>query len=107
MFGSIFGRPLDSVPVIDLPRRTRHSRSVATNRPRTAHDFQMIAKATAKRERKGRKLVRDAIRAAEGVRWQKRMVAARAEARRISAAVNAEALAVYRELEAEQLGLNG
>jgi hypothetical protein len=71
-------------------------------RPRTAHDFLMIAKATAKRERKGRKLVRDAVRNAEGVRWQKRMIAARAEAKRISAAVKAEALAVYHELEAER-----
>jgi hypothetical protein len=65
-------------------------------RPRTAHDFLMIAKATAKRERKGRKLVRDAVRNAEG------MIAARAEAKRISAAVKAEALAVYHELEAER-----
>jgi hypothetical protein len=72
-------------------------------RPRTAHDFLTIAKAQAKRERKSRKLVRDAVRNAEGVRWQKRMIATRAEAKRISAQVKAEALAVYHELEAERV----
>jgi hypothetical protein len=62
----------------------------------------MIAKAQAKRDRKALKRVRDAIRCADGIAYQKRAIAARAECRRISAQVKAEALAVARELDLER-----
>ncbi|MFM0151415.1 hypothetical protein [Paraburkholderia sediminicola] len=90
-----------SNPLIHSARRVRSVPSL--KRPRTSRDFAVIAKAQAKRDRKAAKRQRDAIRCAEGIAWQKRRIVSRAECRRISAQVKAEALAVYHELELERV----
>lgn len=89
---------------ISLPAlRVRRSSAPRLKKPKTPHDFAVIAKAQAKRERKAAKRQRDAFLSASGAATAYNLILLRARHCRINSHVQAEAKAVARELEAEQL----
>lgn len=84
------------------PRGPRSRRGAPSlKRPRTPHDFAMIARAEAKRARKAKKRRSDFARTAAGTAYARKVIAMNAIAAQRDAQIRAEALNVARELEAE------
>jgi hypothetical protein len=83
------------------PRGPRLRRAAPSlKRPRTPHDFAMIARAEAKRARKAEKRRRDFEHTAAGVALARQFIVMNAKATRRDAQIRAEALSIARELDA-------
>lgn len=90
-----------TVSAPDAPRARRAAPSL--KRPRTPADFAAIERAQAKRARKGAKLRRDFENTATGSWIAFSVIKLNAQATRREAAIEADALDVARQLDAEQL----